>query len=121
MGFFSFFYTTCETRELHSDPDLRTRYYRNNFKQCLEGIQKYADEHKVDVRNVNPDHGEVYLLGNGFDCIITVIQLTPIESGVDIKVNYFSLIGFGRPKKLAVGLFKYLDSVLKFKGVALHP
>jgi len=121
MSFSSYFSPTCETRELHSDALLRTRYYRNNFKQCLEVLQELAKTEDFEIRNVNEEHGEVYVLSNGYDCIFTMTQLTPIETGIDLKVNMFGVMGFGRPKKKAVQFYKLLDKALKFKGVALHP
>ncbi len=121
MGIMSFFSTTCETRELHQDTQLRTKYFRNNFNQCVEGIQKFAAENHLEVRNINPEHGEVYMIGPGFDVIFTIIQTTLIESGIDLKINLFSFTGMGRPKRKALEIYKYLESVLKFKGVSLHP
>jgi len=121
MAISSFFRPSEETRELHSDAQLRTRYYRNSFKDCLSVIEKLASHLKLDVRDVNEKHGEIYLLGNGYDVIMTVIQVTPIESGVDMKINYFSFIGLGRPQKKVMEIYRYLDSQLKFKGVSLHP
>lgn len=121
MSIISFFSTTCETRELHRDVELRTRYYRNSFNQCLEALKKYAEIEQLDMKYVNPIHGELYLLGNGFDMIITVTQINPQESGIDIKVNYFGIIGMNKPKKKALHLYKNLDSALRFKGVSLHP
>ncbi|MFH0993677.1 MAG: hypothetical protein V1761_04940 [bacterium] len=121
MSLMSFFQTYCETRELHPDAVLRTHYYRNGFRDCVTALEKLAEKDRLEVRDVNQTHGEVYLLGNGFDCIVTIAQITPIESGIDLKVNYFSFAGLGRPKKKVVELYKYLDSALKFKGVSLHP
>jgi hypothetical protein len=121
MSFSSFFRTTCETRELHSDVELRTRYYRNNFDQCLEALKKLATQTSMEIRDVNKTHGEVYLIGNGYDCIVTISQINPIEAGIDLKINFFSTFGFGRPQKRAIAIYKFLNSVLKFKGVALHP
>lgn len=121
MSITSFFLSTAETRELHSDSGQRTRYYRNSFKDCLKVVEKLANEYKMDVREVNNQHGEIYLIGNGFDAIITAIQLNPIETGIDIKINYFSFAGFGRPRKRIVEFYKYFDNNLKFKGVSLHP
>ncbi len=117
----SFFSPTCETRELHSDPGLRTRYYRNSFSQVIEGLRKLATKNNLDVREVNETHREVYLLGNGFDCIVTVSQITPIEAGIDFKMNYFSSIGFGRPKKKVIQFYEELKTILNFKGISLHP
>lgn len=121
MSLSSFFASTCETRELHLDAQLRTRYYRNSFKDVVAAFEQIAKTEQLDVRDVNHVHGEIYLLGNGFDCIVTVAQISPIESGIDLKINYFSFTGMGRPKKKAIELYKRLDALLKFKGVSLHP
>jgi len=121
MSIISFFAVSCETREVHRDPDLRTHYYRNSFEQCLKALKEYAEKEQMDVKQVNPTHGEIYLLGSGFDVIVTALQLSPIETGVDLKVNIFNLIGFNRPKKRALSIYKHLDSTLNFKGISLHP
>lgn len=120
MGISNFFTNTLETREMHRDGDLRTRYYRNNFDQCLDVIRALAKKSDLDIRDVNKAHGEIYLLGNGFDVIVTISQINPIESGVDFKINYFSTFGWGKPRKRIVEFYKYLDANLKFKGVSLH-
>ncbi len=121
MSIKGFFSPSCETRELNVDPELRTRYYRNNFNQVIEGLNKLAEKHHLEVREVNVRHKEVYLLGNGYDCIVTISQMNPIESGVDFKLNFFSTIGFYRPKKKVLQFYKDLKGILKFKGVSLHP
>lgn len=120
MAISNFFINTLETREMHRDGDLRTRYYRNNFDQCLEVVRTMAQKSALEVRDVNKTHGEIYLLGDGFDVIVTVSQINPIESGVDFKINYFSTFGWGRPKKRIMEFYKFLDAKLKFKGVSLH-
>jgi hypothetical protein len=121
MSIISFFAVSCETREVHRDPDLRTHYYRNSFEHCLKSLREYAEIEGMDVKQVNSTHGEIYLLGNGFDVIVTALQLSPIETGVDLKINYFNVVGMGRPKKRAQSIYKHLDSKLNFKGVSLHP
>jgi len=121
MSLSSFFSPSCETRELHSDEVLRTRYYRNNFTQVVEAFKKLSEQMDFDVQNINREHTELYLISNGFDCIVTVSQITPIESGVDLKINVFGAIGFGKPKKRAIELYRGLDKTLQFKGVSLHP
>lgn len=121
MSFTSYFIPTCETRELHADAQLRTHYYRNSFKQCLEALQEIQKTEDFEIRNVNEAHGEVYIISNGFDCILTMTQVTPVETGIDIKVNWFGVMGLGRPKKKALLLYKLFDKALKFKGVSLHP
>ncbi len=121
MSIKSFFSPSCETRELHSDPELRTNYYRNKFKDIVEALQKLAEQNHMEVREVNEIHKEVYMIGNGFDAIVTISQMTPIEAGIDFKVNYFSAIGFGRPKKKVLHFYAELKNLLNFKGISLHP
>jgi hypothetical protein len=116
-----FFQTSCETRELHSDVQLRTRYYRNSFAQTKDAIEKAGKEMGFEIRGFNQAHGEIDIIGNGFEAIITALQITPIETGVDIKMNLFSFIGMGKPKKLTLQIYALLDKSLKFKGVSLHP
>ena len=121
MSIKSFFSPSCETRELHTDPELRTRYYRNKFKDVIIGLRKVASQNAMEVRDVNDIHKEVYMLGNGFDAIVTITQISPIEAGIDLKVNTFSGIGMGRPKKKALKIYQDLKEILKFKGISLHP
>ncbi|MBI9010053.1 MAG: hypothetical protein JEZ05_08475 [Tenericutes bacterium] len=121
MSIRTFFSTSCETRELHVDPELRTRYYRNKFKDIINALHKVAELNAMKVRDVNEVHKEVYMLGNGFDAIVTIAQISPIEAGIDLKVNSFSAIGMGKPKKKALKIFQDLKGILNFKGVSLHP
>ena len=121
MSFKSFFIPSCETRELHVNPQLRTRYYRNNFNQVIEGLTQVADRNNMIVKDINKAHKEIYLLSNGFDVIVTVTTISPIEAGVDLKINYFSSFGLNRPQKKAIQFYKDLDQILNFKGVSLHP
>ena len=53
--------------------------------------------------------------------IVTCIEVTPFETSVDIKVNFFGFIGMNRPAKTIEKIYQYLDSRLRFKGVSLHP
>jgi len=121
MSIKSYFSPSCETRELHVDPELRTRYYRNNFQQVVAGLKQLANKQGMDVRDINNEHKEIYMIGNGFDCIVTVSQITPIEAGVDFKINLFTGLGFNRPKKKALLFYQELKNILNFKGISLHP
>lgn len=121
MSIKSFFANTCETRELHQDPSLRTNYYRNNFNQVLEALQAIASEEKLEVKNINKIHREIYMLGEGYDIIVTLVEITPVEIGVDFKVNWFSGFGYNRPKKKVAVFYAKLKEKLRFKGISLHP
>jgi hypothetical protein len=117
----SFFSTSCETREMHSDPQLRTRYYRNKFEKCVEALEQYAAKEHLRMEAVDKVHGEIFMVGLDYECIVTISQINPIESGIDLKVNKNGSVGWGKPKKMVLDLYRFLDSQLNFKGVSLHP
>lgn len=121
MSLKSFFANTVETRELHPDPSLRTNYYRNNYTQVTEALKKMAEEEKLEVRDINRVHREIYMLGNGYDVIVTLSEFTPVEIGVDFKVNWFGGFGYNRPKKKVQSYYAKLKEALRFKGISLHP
>ncbi len=121
MSIKTFFSTTCETRELHTIPQLRSNYYRNKLNDVVNALKDMAKAEKLDVRNYDEAHKEMYLVGNGFDVIVTITVITPIECSVDFKVNYFSFIGLNRPIKKVTSFYNYLKQKLNFKGVSLHP
>ena len=117
----SIFQTTIETRELHKKDKLRTHYYRNNFDQVKKALEQIAEEDNMQVQNVNRQYGDIYIIADGYEVICSVIQITPIETSVDFKINYFSTFGWGRPEKKAIHLYERLDALLSFKGTLLHP
>jgi hypothetical protein len=121
MSVKSFFSNTCETRELHLDPSLRTNYYRNNFNQVLAALNEVAKELYLEVKNVDKIHKEIYMLGDGYDIIVTLSEITPVEIGVDLKLNWFGGFGYHRPKKKVIQIYAKLKEKLRFKGISLHP
>lgn len=121
MSFKTFFANTCETRELHRDPELRTNYYRNNFSQVLEALEKLAEQEHLEIKNVDKIHKEIYMLGDGYDIIVTLAEINPVEIGIDFKLNWFTGFGYNRPKKKIVKFYAKLKELLRFKGISLHP
>ena len=121
MGLFDFVKTAAETAELHSNGALRTRYYKTGYRQVKEKILQYAALHKITVRNVNDTHGEIYLQTNSYHVMVSIIQVNPLETAVDLKSNTYGVLGFNKPIKLVLSIYEYLNEVLEFKGVSLHP
>jgi len=117
----SIFQTSIETRELHKKVALRTHYYRNSFDQVKKALDTIVEEDNMQVQDVNRKFGDIYLLGDGYEVIVSAIQLTPNETSIDFKINYFVTIGWNRPEKKAVHLYARLDQLLHFKGTVLHP
>ena len=117
MGFFA---NSAETRELHKNDKLRTRYYRNGIKQIKSVFEKICSEEDMQLQQYDERWGDIYICAYGFEVFVTVSQISPIESGIDLKVNYFSTFGFNRPEKKIIHLYERLDKMLIFKGTMLH-
>lgn len=117
MGFFA---TTVETREVHKREDLRTRYYRNNFTQVEKALRGICDADGMQMQQVNKRYGDIYMIADGYEIFATVLQITPIETAVDLKVNYFATLGLNRPEKKVKHIYAELDKALSFKGTMLH-
>lgn len=121
MGLKSFLTNNSETRELHSDTELRSRYYKASFKKVRACIEEYCDEKGIVVVNVDEVHGEMFLQTTKHHMIVSIIQLTPLETAVDLKVQTYQLIGRNVPKTKILKMYNYLNENLTFKGVGLHP
>ncbi len=121
MSLKSYLGTIAETQELHSVIGLRSRYYKANYQKAKEVVLEYAEQMKAVVRNIDDEHKEILLQSNKFHIIVTFVQVTPIETSIDFKVEMYGLFGLHRPRKMIIKFYEYLNSVLPFKGVGLHP
>ncbi len=121
MGVGSFLSNVAETAELHSVIGLRSRYYKTNYANAKAQVIEYIKEIKATLRNVDDEHKEIFIQSNRFHIIVTFVQVTPIETSIDFKVEMYSMFGFNRPQKKIANFYEYLDKNLTFKGVSLHP
>lgn len=121
MSVKSFFRNTAETKELHSLVGLRSRYYKTNYQKAKAVVLEYAKENKLDPRHIDDAHKELLLQSGRFHIIVSFVQVTPIETSVDFKVEFYAIFGFNRPIKKIISFYEYLDKNLSFKGVGLHP
>jgi|LGOV01.1.fsa_nt_gb hypothetical protein len=121
MGIKTFLSNNAETRELHSNPELRSRYYKTTFKKVKALIEEYCEKHGIVVVNVDETHGEMFLQTTKYHMIASIIQVNPFETAVDLKVQTYQLIGRNVPKVRVLKMYEYLNSNLSFKGVGLHP
>lgn len=117
MGFFR---TSAETREMHKKDELRTHYYRNTFEQVVKAFEKICSEEDIQLQQVNKQFGDLYMCAFDFEVFATVLQITPAETSVDMKINFFSLMGFKKPERKIIHLYQRLDHSLNFKGKSLH-
>jgi hypothetical protein len=121
MGLKDFVSNNKETKELHSDPQLRSRYYKTNFKKARLAVEAFADSKGIVIVNVDEAHGEMFLQTTKYHMIVSIVQVTPLETAVDVKVQTYQLIGRNVPKQRILDLYAHLNDALEFKGVGLHP
>ena len=121
MGMLDVFKTVAETKELHVDPYLRSHYYKTNYQKAKDAVLLHAKELKLDVRHVDDVHKELFLQGPRHHVICSIVQVSPIETSVDFKVEVYGLLGMNKPKNIILGFYRYLDKELPFKGTSLHP
>lgn len=121
MSVSSFLSNSAETREIHQVVGLRSRYYKSNYKKTKECILEYVKTLNAEVKNIDDVHREIFIQGGRFHIIFSMVQVTPIETSIDIKVDQYGLMGMHRPRRKIMEIYKYLDSNLSFKGVSLHP
>lgn len=121
MGLLDFTKTLCETREVHLDKELKTRYYKTSYTKVKEQVENFCTLEDLNITNINDTHGEILIQTNKFHAIVSVIQVTPLETACDIKVQAYGVFGMHRPRKTILALYEHLNKTLKFKGVSLHP
>lgn len=121
MGLLDFVSNTQETKEMHAKKEFRTRYYRSGYTKTKEAVLAYATKNDYYVRNVNDTHGEIYIQTNKFHMMISIIQINPLETAVDVKTQTYKALGFHKPGKLITEIYTELNNKLAFKGLSLHP
>lgn len=121
MSLSNYLATVAETKENHLDKHYKTRYYRAKYTKIKESLELYAKEQGFTITKVSDKFGEIFLQKNDQHIIATVIQVNPLETGIDLKVQVYKLIGRNKPYKEIINLYNYLDKNHQFKGVGLHP
>ncbi len=121
MGIREFLTNFAETSERHSKNILRTRYYRTRYSKVKEAVVDYAKRNDFIVNSIDDKHGEIFVQTTKFHLIISILQINALETGVDVKVQTYKIIGLNKPLSVIEHLFSFLDSVIEFKGVGLHP
>ena len=121
MSFNSWLGTIAETKELHSFIGLRSRYYKTNYEKAKAVVLEYANQINTNVSNIDDVHKEILLQSNKYHIVVSLVQVNPIETSIDFKVQFYGVIGMHRPRKMILKFYDYLNSNLQFKGVGLHP
>lgn len=99
LSIFIRFQKNCETKENHTDEQLKTHYYKGTYKQIFDLVENLLrQDSRYIVEHVSKEHGELSVkLKGGKPCffIITIVAVKPLEVAVDIHISTeaFSLFG----------------------------
>ena len=121
MGLAQYASNFAETKELHSVIELRTRYYKNKYTEIRDVFINYAEENNIEIKSINDNHGEIYLQAHKYHVILTIVQINPLETAAEVKVQTYQVMGRNKPQKIIKVIYSELDNKLKFKGISLHP
>ncbi len=121
MGFFDALSNHAESKERHTNLTLMTHYYKTNYDKVKETVSLACKHFNYKISSIDDTHGEIFIKTNRFHMIVTIIQVTPRETAVDIKVETYRLFGFNKPKRLIETMYKKLNQSLELKGKGLHP
>jgi len=117
MGVFDNLRKHYETRDSATDKMLLTHYYRNNYQQVKKGLLDTANALGFNVTYENDERKEFVFKRRDCEVIVTVVNITPIETTVDFTVNTFGIFSFGKGKKVIEDLYQDLDKRLMLKGL----
>ena len=114
MGVMSFLSNIAETKELHSVIELRSRYYKTNYRKAKAVITEYVKKINAKVKKIDDVYKEIFIQGSNFHIIVSIVQVSPIETAIDLKVEQYGLAGFNRPVKKINDFYAYLNKELDF-------
>ncbi|HAQ08039.1 MAG TPA: hypothetical protein DCR24_11140 [Bacillus bacterium] len=115
------------TSENHRDEQLRTRYYKANFNQVFETVEKLMKaDPSYKITSVSKDHGEISAeinrKGASF-LTVTVVMTKPFQTAVDLHISTesFSLTGINQVLKNELQLFyAKLDQAHQYIGSGIN-
>ncbi|MEK5441568.1 cytosolic protein [Fredinandcohnia sp. FSL W7-1320] len=123
MGLQTFFSNHSETRDKHSDEQLRSHYYKTTNKKAIDAVKKVINHlDGYHINSVSEERGEISISikkGRKAFVVATVVSVRPFETAIDFAVTTETLllpIDFGYSKKVIMNLYQRLDKELPLIG-----
>ncbi len=117
----SWFATIAETKETHRFDAFKTMYFKTSYAKVKEVLKRYALEHGYRIKSENDTHGELFFQAKRSHIIVTIVQVRPQETALDVKVQSYRLIGLKQPQKTITHVLTYAQQHLPYKGRGLNP
>lgn len=116
--------TITETTEMHSNEQLRSRYYKTNKQQAMKVVEellRHTDG--CELTFISSEHGEIsatILSPKKASLVATIVTVQPYVTAIDFMVSMessFSL--FGQSQRYIIELYERLDKQLTCIGTGL--
>lgn len=108
-----------ETKDIHTNPSMITRYYVNDYLQCKNAVIKVAENLGYLLAGENDEYAELLFVGKKYDFIVRVYSYTPRETSIDFFVDKKGMFS-ASPVKIVAQWYDSLGKMLQFKGLGLH-
>ncbi|MCM3619408.1 cytosolic protein [Sutcliffiella horikoshii] len=116
-----------ETRENHSEEELRSRYYKTTNKNAMKALQElFKTMDGATIKSVSEEHGEIavqWTKGRKAFVIATVISVRPFETAVDFSVTTETKLlpfDFGYSRSLIKHMYDRIDKSMIYIGSGLN-
>ena len=119
MGLFNYFSNVAETKERHEKRAFQTHYFKTSYAKTKDALLRVAEAHQWTLKSENDTYGEFFFRGKKHHLIATLIQTSPAETAVDLKVQTYYIAGFNRPQKIIERTFQALAADVPLKGTGL--
>lgn len=123
VNLFLRFSKQLETKDNHSEEQLKTHYFKASFNQLFESVEKlFRDDADCRITTVSKERGEIAVeVNKPFPCFLvaTVVAVRPLETAVDFNISteQFSLSGsYPVLRKRVISYYSKLKQLHNFVG-----
>lgn len=123
LSIFTRYQKNCETKDNHTDEQLKTHYYKGTYNQLFDLVENMLrQDSRYVIEHVSKEHGELSVkLKASRPCfyIITIVAVKPLEIAVDIHISTeaFSLLGsYPHLKNEIVVFYQKLNKIATLIG-----
>jgi adenylate cyclase len=114
-----------ETKDGHSDDQLKTHYYKANLNQLFQSVEKlFREDADCRITTVSKEHGEIAVeVNKPIPCflIATVVSVKPLETAVDFNISseQFSFTGtYPVLRKRVISYYEKLNQLHTLLGIS---
>ncbi|WP_214701793.1 MULTISPECIES: hypothetical protein [unclassified Exiguobacterium] len=93
MGLLDKLQTHIETKDTHKNESLQTRYYAASPNAIIQWLEELIQSKGQLVRRIDTNRGELSFIGEGWDGLVTIVQVDGGRTAVDFTLNREQRLG----------------------------